>query len=215
MSGGAEEERHAVFAKPVLFRQSFTKMVLAVVFGRLSDVAIAICVVAACIASLAFAPGVPGFFGAGLACVMIAIAAIDAKHFRIPDMLVAFGFALVPCRAAFDVPFPLETLLVSLLRAVVSACLVLALRELYRLGRGREGIGLGDVKLAGLAGAWLDWTTLAMALELAAVTGLAAYAISRLFLRRHARLSDRLPFGLFFAPTIWLGWLFEVILGMS
>ena len=51
-----------------------------------------------------------------------------------------------------------EAVGIALLRGAVLALLFLGLRALYRRLRGRDGIGLGDVKLAGVAGAWLDWT---------------------------------------------------------
>ena len=52
-----------------------------------------------------------------------------------------------------------------------------SLRILYRRIRGHDGIGLGDVKLAGVAGVWLDWWVLPVAIEIAALAALAAYAM--------------------------------------
>ena len=85
--------------------------------------------------------------------------------------------------------------------------------EFYRRWRGRDGLGLGDVKLAGVAGAWLGLTTIFAALELAALTALAAYLLTALLRRRTLRGTAFLPFGAFLAPCIWLGWLAEAILG--
>ena len=48
---------------------------------------------------------------------------------------------------------------------------------MYRRIRGRDGIGLGDVKLAGVAGVWLDWWVLPVAIEIAALAALAVYAM--------------------------------------
>ena len=45
----------------------------------------------------------------------------------------------------------------ALLRGAVLALLFLGAARRYRRLRGRDGIGLGDVKLAGVAGAWLGW----------------------------------------------------------
>jgi leader peptidase (prepilin peptidase)/N-methyltransferase len=95
------------------------------------------------------------------------------------------------------------------LRGGVLALLFLGLRVAYRELRGREGIGLGDVKLAVVAGAWLGWLIIPIAVELAAVAGLATYLVQRYWLGRSLQLHSRLPFGLFFAPAIWLGWLLE------
>ena len=48
-------------------------------------VALGLTAIAAGLASIAAAPGVPGVLGAGLALIMLAIAVIDARHFIIPN----------------------------------------------------------------------------------------------------------------------------------
>jgi leader peptidase (prepilin peptidase)/N-methyltransferase len=93
--------------------------------------------------------------------------------------------------------------------------LFLGLRVAYRGLRGREGIGLGDVKLAVVAGAWLSWLTIPIAVELAALAGLATYLVRRYWLGRALQMHSRLPFGLFFAPAIWLGWLLETTIDLA
>jgi leader peptidase (prepilin peptidase)/N-methyltransferase len=98
---------------------------------------------------------------------------------------------------------------VSILRGALWGLVLLAIREIYRRLRGREGIGLGDVKLAGVAGAWLDWMTVVIVLEIAALAALALYAVRQSMSGRPLRVTGRLPFGLTFAPAIWIGWLLE------
>jgi leader peptidase (prepilin peptidase) / N-methyltransferase len=61
---------------------------------------------------------------------------------------------------------------------------------------------LGDVKLAGVAGAWLDWPTVPIAIETAALTALAAYTIRRYASASAFPPTSRLPFRFFFAPAI-------------
>ena len=78
--------------------------------------------------------------------------------------------------------------------------------------RGRPGLGLGDVKLAAVAGAWLDWFTIVAVIEVAALAALAAYTVLRYVLRRPIVATTPLPFGLFLAPAIWAGWLAEAAL---
>ena len=162
--------------------------------------------------SLYLVPGGRGAFGAALALVMIAIAVIDARHFIIPDVLSAVALALGLVHAALD---PWQTLLeglgLALLRGVVLAACLFALRALYFRIRGREGIGLGDVKLAGVAGVWLDWTTIPIAIEIAALAALVVYLVGQLMRGRPIAALARLPFGLFLAPAIWLGWVIETI----
>jgi leader peptidase (prepilin peptidase) / N-methyltransferase len=90
----------------------------------------------------------------------------------------------------------------------------LALRVTYHQIRGRQGIGLGDVKLAAVAGAWLEWTTIPIpiAIEIAALAALATIGTRQFARGRPLRATGRLPFGLFLAPAIWLGWLLEATL---
>jgi leader peptidase (prepilin peptidase)/N-methyltransferase len=169
--------------------------------------------IAAAGVSLVVAPGLGGLFGAGLALLMMWIAITDARRFSIPNAATAAGLGLGLLNAAFSDPeFPIEAVTLAGLRAAVLAAAFWSLREIYLRLRQREGIGLGDVKLAGVAGAWLDWPTMAIAVEIAALTALAFYTIKKLAGGRTIRMTSRVPFGLFFAPAIWIGWLFEVIL---
>ena len=82
----------------------------------------------------------------------------------------------------------------------------LAFRAGYRRVRGVEGLGLGDVKLAGVAGVWLDWLDLPIAVEIAAIAAL-CLALVKHAGRRGIDPRSRLPFGAFFAPAIWICWL--------
>jgi leader peptidase (prepilin peptidase)/N-methyltransferase len=166
--------------------------------------------VATVAASIAAVPGVAGWFGAGLALIMLAIAVIDSRRFIIPDPLNAAGLALGLTYAVVQGEGDaLNALAVAVLRAAVLASAFLALRLLYAFVRGRQGIGLGDIKLAAVAGAWLGWAIMPVAIEIAAVSALAVYATRRYLFGRSVRAATRLPFGLFFAPAIWVGWLLE------
>ena len=82
----------------------------------------------------------------------------------------------------------------------------------YRALRGRDGLGLGDVKLAAVAGAWLDLPALFAAIEVAALAAIGAYILNAAIKRRPLRTTAFLPFGTFLAPAIWLGWLAEAVL---
>ncbi|MEJ0078883.1 MAG: A24 family peptidase [Alphaproteobacteria bacterium] len=168
--------------------------------------------VAACIASVIAAPGLPGFLGAALALIAIAIAMIDARYFVIPNELSAAGFALGLAYAATTDPQPLQAVFFALTRGAVLALLFLALRESYRRLRGRDGIGLGDVKLAGVAGAWLSWLAMPIAVEIAALAAIAVFAVRHYAGKQPLNAALKFPFGLFLAPSIWLGWLVDVTL---
>lgn len=181
---------------------------------RLRTIATAFALLAAVLGSLVAAPGPDGLCGAALAALMLAITVSDAERYIIPNELVAAAVALALLRAATIGP-DAGWLAVAwtVVRAAAIAVPLLALMEFYRRWRGRDGLGLGDVKLAGVAGAWLGWTTIFTALELAALTALAAYLVTALLRRRTLRGTAFLPFGAFLAPSIWLGWLAEAVLG--
>lgn len=178
--------------------------------GTGPSLALGIALMLSVFASLVTAPGAEGLYGAFLAALMLAIAAHDARHYLIPNELTGAAFALALLRAAAFVPdIGLEALLWPLVRAVVVAVPLLLLMVLYRRWRGRDGLGLGDIKLAAVCGAWLDLATVLAVIELAALLAIAAYAANAALRKRPLRATAFLPFGLFLAPAIWIGWLGE------
>jgi leader peptidase (prepilin peptidase) / N-methyltransferase len=159
-------------------------------------------------ASLAAAPGWSGAAGAALAALMLAIAVVDRRQMIIPDELNALAFVAGLAEAGLRSPQgPMIAVLYAVLRAAMMFAAFFAFRAAYRRLRGIEGMGMGDVKLAAVAGAWLDWLDLPIAVDVAAFSALAVVLIARI---RGGSLDLRakLPLGAFFAPTIWLCWLF-------
>jgi leader peptidase (prepilin peptidase) / N-methyltransferase len=164
------------------------------------------------IASLFAASGTSGLLGGALGLLMLAVAVADARAFIIPDKLTIAAFLLALTNAANEglASMP-ENIAVAALRGLVLALAFFALREIYLRLRHRHGIGLGDVKLAAVAGAWLDWTLIPVAIEIAALTALILYIANQLVLRRPLCAAAKLPFGLFFAPAIWVCWLLNAM----
>ena len=163
--------------------------------------------VCAFLASVVIAPGLSGLLGGGLAVIMIAIAAIDARQFIIPNKLVLGALAL----GLFEVfVVPTGSTVANIgsgaLRALLLAALFLGFRLIYRRIRGYDGLGLGDVKLAAVAGLWLDWMAAAIAVDIAALSAL-AFVLAGIARGQKISRNTRVPFGLFFAPAIWLSWL--------
>jgi leader peptidase (prepilin peptidase) / N-methyltransferase len=156
----------------------------------------------AVLTSIAVAPGWSGAAGALLAGLMLAIAVIDHRRMIIPDELNALAFiaGLVAAGAAST-----GAILQALIRASLMFVLFCAFRAVYRTLRGMEGMGFGDVKLAAVAGVWLDWASLPIAVEIAALSALAAALYARLR-GNEFDAKARLPFGAFFAPAIWICW---------
>jgi leader peptidase (prepilin peptidase) / N-methyltransferase len=180
----------------------------------ISELGFGAAAVLAFVVSLVAAPGGHGLLGAGLALVMIAIARIDARELIIPNTLVLTALALGLCNAGLTSPAGiLDGLLFAIVRGAAFAFLFLVLQVGYRWLRRREGLGSGDVKLAAAAGAWLDWAIIPAVIEIAAAAALTVYLLSYLVGQREApfRPTSRLPFGLFLAPAIWLGWLLQSV----
>ena len=161
---------------------------------------------AAVAASFWAAPGLEGAAGAALACLMAAIAVSDWRRFRVPDRLNAMALALRGLDILVSSGGPrAEAAADALIRALLLVAAFYVFRALYGWLRRREGLGLGDVKLAGVAGAWVGWPLLPWVVEAAALVGFGV-AFAR---RKHAKGEVRLPFAVGFAPAIWLGWWLE------
>ena len=76
--------------------------------------------------SVIYAPGAIGFFGAGLALVMLAIAIIDWRHFIIPDWLnVAGGLLALMHAAALDPEAMLHGVAIAIVRGTLLALIFL------------------------------------------------------------------------------------------
>ena len=171
---------------------------------------------AATAASLFAAPGPEGLFGALLAALMLAIAAIDSERYIIPNELTGAALVLALLRAGLVGPeADWHAVIWAALRALAITLPLLLLMFGYRRWRGRDGLGLGDIKLAAVAGAWLGFVTIFAAIELATLSALAAYAVNAWWRKRPLRTTAFLPFGAFLAPAIWIGWLAEALLNSA
>jgi leader peptidase (prepilin peptidase)/N-methyltransferase len=139
---------------------------------------------------------------------MLAIAVVDAQRFIIPDVLSLPAIPLGLLASGWLVD-PWSTHLVNpdhLIGALLGGAGLWLVREAYWRWRGNEGLGLGDVKLAAAGGAWIGWEHLAD-MVLLAVAGALSFVLALVIVRR-GRLSggERIPFGTFLAPSIWVVW---------
>ncbi len=175
--------------------------------GSFAKIACAAAAVGGAIAvSFAIAPGMSGVAGAALAGISVAIAVADYRQMIIPDELNASALLVGLVAAGLkssNVPF--AAILEAGIRAATMFAVFFVFRLLYRRLRGVEGMGLGDVKLAAAAGAWLDWSDLPIVVDISALAALAAVVSARFGGRELARTTE-VPFGLFFAPSIWACW---------
>ena len=139
-----------------------------------------------------------------LCCLLIALAAIDVEHYILPDRLtlpgIALGVAVQPWvgwAGSIGLPGAAGRLLGGLAGALVGGGLLLALYGAWWLLRREEGMGLGDVKMLAMIGAFLGWqgvlVTVFAASLAGAATGLTLIALGR------SGLKTKLPFGAFLA----------------
>jgi leader peptidase (prepilin peptidase)/N-methyltransferase len=76
------------------------------------------------------------------------------------------------------------------------------LRAAYQWLRGREGLGLGDVKLGAAIGAWLPLDLTPICFAVAAISALLFLVVRGGNTMAHGE--TRLPFGAFLCPALWL-----------
>jgi leader peptidase (prepilin peptidase)/N-methyltransferase len=151
--------------------------------------------------------GPPVWASALLGWTLLALAAIDMRSLLLPDALtlplVAVGLA---CAAA-AVPDRVEA---DLIGAAAGALAFAAVRTAYRRLRGRDGLGLGDVKLLAALGAWVGWDGLPSVVLLGAAAAIAGVLVAGL---RGTRLAGdlTLPFGAALCLGGWLVWLYGPI----
>lgn len=129
------------------------------------------------------------------ACAMLVLFFIDLEHQILPNVITLPG-VVAGLAASVFVPPGLTS---SMLGALLGGGVLWAIAEIYMRVRGVEGMGMGDVKMLGMIGAFLGAPLMGLTLVLAsfagALTGVALMAAGRGDLQR------RLPFGTFLAAA--------------
>lgn len=148
-----------------------------------------------------------------LGALMVAGAEVDARTFLLPDLVtygtLACGLGIAPMLDPFE---PWAALGEAALRAFGTAFALALLRWCYGRLRGREGVGLGDVKLAAGIGAWLPLDAIPLCFSLAAVGALVTMITARL--RGHSiDATTKIPLGAFLCPALWLAFYASVLRG--
>jgi leader peptidase (prepilin peptidase)/N-methyltransferase len=141
----------------------------------------------------------------GLGWVLLVLSLIDLRTYRLPDFLTFPTLFAGLGVAAWAWPSALPDHLIG---AMLGYGVVAGIGWLYRLLRGRDGIGLGDAKLLAAGGAWLSWQALPGVVFVAALLALAAALLGRATGRIPLEAATRIPFGPYLAAAIWLAWLY-------
>jgi len=147
-----------------------------------------------------------------LACLMGAIALVDFRELRVPDVMTlmvaagGYGLTILDARWLGQGIFP--ALADAILSMLICGGVFLLLREAFFRLRGFEGLGLGDVKLAATGGIWLGWRDFPLAVLVAAIVAILLIAARAVLNRGTWSRERKIPFATFLAPAIWLCWIY-------
>lgn len=146
------------------------------------------------------------------ALLLLPLAVIDLEHHLLPDWLTLPGLAVgLIGSVAGGLAMPLDAVIGAALGAAIPYTVIV----LYRWWRGVEGMGLGDVKLLAMVGAFLGWRGMLLTLALGSTAG-AVVGIG-LVIAGRGRGDTELPFGTFLVlgalASLFWGWRLMVLLG--
>ena len=139
-----------------------------------------------------------------LGWILLALAIIDQREAILPDSLTGL---LTVCGLGYAYIFQPSYFNDHLIGAIAGGVTFFSVTLLYRLLRGRDGLGLGDAKLLAGIGAWLSWKALPSVVLVASMLALMV-VLSQGFLRKRLKGTDKIPFGPFLAAAGWLVWIY-------
>jgi leader peptidase (prepilin peptidase)/N-methyltransferase len=142
-------------------------------------------------------------FGGLLATLLLALAASDLRAMILPDRL---NVMLAGAGLGQSLLLGLPELRDAALGSIIGGGLLGLVAAVFRQLRGRDGLGLGEVKLVGAAGLWVGWQGVPLLLSVASTTALAFVALRAAGQGRLERTA-RLPFGPFLAVGTVASWL--------
>ena len=128
----------------------------------------------------------------------IPLVIIDLRHRLLPNKLTFLGLGVSLILGVLNPSLGWQATLIG---ALVGGFSLLAVSFLYRVVRGREGLGMGDVKYLAFIGASVGWQKVFLCLGLASLVGSFVGFLALVFSpnRRSQGLQLSLPFGPFLA----------------
>lgn len=141
---------------------------------------------------------------------LIVLAFVDARTKLLPDALtlplmwLGILIQLWPETRSIGLEF-------SVIGAVAGYLPLWLLTQIYRVLRGRDGLGMGDLKLLAAMGAWSGPWLLPQVLLLAALLVIAVYVLERVLHRSTAGIYEERPFG----PAIVAAYFIVLVLLIS
>jgi leader peptidase (prepilin peptidase) / N-methyltransferase len=162
-----------------------------------------------------------------LLTILTVLAAIDARFGIIPDrlslvLLISGAVSVLVENSQGMLTTPssevpvwlsgLEPIFWRAIEALITVLGAISLRLGYRLLRGREGFGFGDVKFVGAAALWVGLSGLPLMLMIAVGSALATILLLRQQVRE-LNGADAVPFGPHLALGLWLSFLLGADIG--
>lgn len=135
--------------------------------------------------------------------VLMTLAVTDLLVFRLPDALTAL-LAGLAVALSWVTGYP--DLAHAIWGAIIGSGIFLLLKLGYRALRGREGLGMGDVKLMAGLGAALGPLNLPLMLLIASLAALTATVAESLASRKTLKATRPLPFGAFLCAATAILW---------
>jgi leader peptidase (prepilin peptidase)/N-methyltransferase len=126
-------------------------------------------------------------------CVLIVLFAIDLEHQLLPNVITLPALA-VGLAASVVLPPGLRDALIG---ALVGGGVLFLIAEVYFRLRHEEGMGMGDVKMLAMIGAFLGWKLTILTLILASLGGSVVGIV--LLITQRGTLKAAIPFGTFLA----------------
>ena len=147
--------------------------------------------------------------GVVLISLLMPLVLIDIDHLWLPEPIcragVIAGLVATALVTAFGEAQNTALLFNHLLASTGGLLALEAVSALAERLVGQPALGLGDAKLAAMAGAWLGIAGLGVAIGIAVFAGALFGVIARI--SGHLKPREPFPFGPFIALGIWLVWL--------
>jgi leader peptidase (prepilin peptidase) / N-methyltransferase len=128
-----------------------------------------------------------------LGCALIVLFAIDLEHHLLPNAITLPGIVAGFAFSLFTEP----GWMASLIGIVAGGGVLLGVAEAYYRLRHEEGLGMGDVKMLAMVGAFIGWKLMLVTLMMASLSGSVVGVL--LIVTGRGGLKYALPFGTFLA----------------
>ena len=126
-------------------------------------------------------------------CALIVLFAIDLEHQLLPNVITLPGIVVGLLFSFFTEPGWRS----SLIGILLGGGILYAIAEIYYRVRHEEGLGMGDVKMLAMVGAFLGWPSTLLTLMLASFSG--TLIGLGLIVTNRGSMKYALPFGTFLA----------------